>query len=257
MTTYHAELTIEEWWKLPAFIAAHQAELTEGYCRLSEAIKNDLQCDMNVFRKSRIKIVHLNPKALQKQVNAMFNSMEKEWMNITSHTGVEGFYVAVCGDVEGPELGSKMFCTEIRVLGYRRLCAFHLQNSLACVIRASRRDLKHKLSWKKIKMNYDNYEWKIVETYRIELDGWTYKWVLLSEEELAICKESNCQCEEQGNAVYKCRKITKKASNDPRARRSSVILAARVKRKLAHKWRQQQSNVLHNAAAVALPLSIC
>ncbi|KAG2058715.1 hypothetical protein BDR06DRAFT_875830, partial [Suillus hirtellus] len=58
----------------------------------------------------RIKIVHLNPKALQKQVNVMFNSMEKEWTNITSHTGVEGFYVAVHGDIKHFH-EAKIFCT--------------------------------------------------------------------------------------------------------------------------------------------------
>ncbi|KAG1758949.1 hypothetical protein EDD22DRAFT_783245, partial [Suillus occidentalis] len=202
------ELTIGEWWKLPAFIAAHQAELTEGYRQLSEATKNDLQCDMNVFCESRIKIVHSNPKALQKQVNAMFNSMEKEvhtgWMNITSRTGVEGFYVAVCGDVEHFH-EAKIFCTpqvqsfvkevlnldpkcfalkfeswatgDFGVWSYNHLsptklismCHKSIQEGLDEIVQ------KLKLSWKKIKMNYDNYKRKIVETYRIELDGWTYK----------------------------------------------------------------------------------
>ncbi|KAG2029843.1 hypothetical protein BDR03DRAFT_1017869 [Suillus americanus] len=103
------------------------------------------------------------------------------------------------------------------------MCRKSIQEGLDKIVQ------KHKLSWKKIKMNYDNYEQKIVETYGIELDGWTYKvlqnpgkigrqedlitllnalvnrqcqWVLLSEEELAACKESNRQREEQGKAVY-------------------------------------------------------
>ncbi|KAG1756912.1 uncharacterized protein EDB91DRAFT_1041445, partial [Suillus paluster] len=202
------ELTTGERWKLPTFIAAHQAELMGGYCQLSEAAKNDLRRDINVFHESRVKIVHLNPKALQKQVNAIFHSMEKEvstgWTNITSCTGVEGFYVAVCGHIEHFH-EAKIFCTpkaqsfvkevlnldpkcftlkfeswairDFGVWSYNHLSPMKLISMCHRSIQKGLNEIvqKHKLSWKKIKMNYDNYEQKIVETYRIELDGWTYK----------------------------------------------------------------------------------
>ncbi|KAG1871674.1 hypothetical protein F4604DRAFT_1582933, partial [Suillus subluteus] len=100
-------LPVGQRWKLTTFIAEYGQELTTGYCRLSVSEKEKLRGKVQNLRENHVKIVRSNPKALQKQVNAMFNNMEKEvrtssfsGCDITSRTGVEGFYIAVRGDVE-------------------------------------------------------------------------------------------------------------------------------------------------------------
>ncbi|KAG1724502.1 uncharacterized protein EDB91DRAFT_1023471, partial [Suillus paluster] len=194
--------------KLTAFIAEHGRELTAGYCRLSASEKEKLCREVNTLRENRIKIVRSNPKALQKQVDAMFNNMANEvrttsfygcWENITSRTGIEGFYIAVRGDVEHfheskifytPKARSfikeishldpkcfalkfKSWVTDTRADATHRLsptklislCHTNIQEGLDAIVR------KCNLSKKKIKMNYDNYEQKIVEMHGIALEG--------------------------------------------------------------------------------------
>ncbi|KAG2058705.1 hypothetical protein BDR06DRAFT_968235 [Suillus hirtellus] len=244
-------LTTGEWWKLPAFIAAHCAELMGEYCWLLEAAKNALRHNISVFHEGCIKIVHLNPK--------------HQRTNITSHTGVEGFYVAVHGDIEHFH-EVKIFCTpkaqsfvkevlnldpKCFALKFESWVTGDFDNCVDAMQRLSSTKLismcqksiqegldrivqKHKLSQKKIKMNYDNHEQKIVKTYRIELEGWTYKTLqnpgkIGQQEDLmtlldalvnsvAVHKESNCQCKEQGKAVYKHYKVTKKAASGPKSK---------------------------------------
>jgi hypothetical protein len=64
--------------RLPAFIKAHQAELSSEYYRLTIGQKEALRRSVMNLRQSRVKIVRANPKALQKDVNATFNIMQNE-----------------------------------------------------------------------------------------------------------------------------------------------------------------------------------
>ncbi|KAG1876358.1 hypothetical protein F4604DRAFT_1549845, partial [Suillus subluteus] len=202
-------LPVGQRWKLTTFIAEHGRELTAGYLRLSASEKEKLCCEIHTLRENRIKIVRSNPKALQKQVNAMFNSMANEvcttsfsghWENITSRTGVEGFYIAVRGDVEHfheakifytPKAQS--FIKEISHLDPKRFAL-----KFESWVTDTRADATHRLSPTKlislcrtniqeglseyvhchsnifadaINMNYDNYEQKIVERHGIALEG--------------------------------------------------------------------------------------
>ncbi|KAG2059484.1 hypothetical protein BDR06DRAFT_874385, partial [Suillus hirtellus] len=77
---------VGQWWKLTAFIAEHGEELTTAYCHLSVSEKEKLCHKVYNLCKNHVKIVHSNLKALQKQVNAMFNNMEKE-VHTTSFSG--------------------------------------------------------------------------------------------------------------------------------------------------------------------------
>ncbi|KAG2108833.1 hypothetical protein BD769DRAFT_1365791, partial [Suillus cothurnatus] len=81
--------------RLPAFIKAHQAELSSEYYRLTIGQKEALRRSVMNLRQSRVKIVRANPKALQKDVNATFNIMQNEWTAIQARTGLEGMYLAV------------------------------------------------------------------------------------------------------------------------------------------------------------------
>ncbi|KAG2089872.1 uncharacterized protein F5147DRAFT_787551 [Suillus discolor] len=197
-------LPVGQQWKLTVFIAEHGQELTTGYCCLSASEKEKLHRKVHNLRENCVKIVHSNPKALQKQVNVMFNNMEKEWENITSRTGVKGFYIAVHGDVEHFH-ESKIFYTpkaqsfikEISHLDPKcfalkfeswvtgdfdthadvthclpstkliSLCCTNIQEGLNAIMK------KYNLSKKKVKMNYDNYEQKVIEMHGIALEGWT------------------------------------------------------------------------------------
>lgn len=64
--------------KLPAFIRAHQEELSSKYYRLTKTEKEDLRKSVVNLRQSRIKVIRANPKVLQKDINATFNIMQNE-----------------------------------------------------------------------------------------------------------------------------------------------------------------------------------
>jgi hypothetical protein len=65
-------------YRLPAFISAHHTELQRTYTKLSESEKKKLRLDIDDLRTTRVNIVRSNPKALLKDVNSTFNTMEKE-----------------------------------------------------------------------------------------------------------------------------------------------------------------------------------
>ncbi|KAG0697417.1 hypothetical protein DFH29DRAFT_1003729 [Suillus ampliporus] len=182
-------LPVGQRWKLTAFIVEHGRELTARYCRLSASEKEKLHREVNTLRENRIKIVRSNPKALQKQVDAMFNNMANEWENITSRTGIEGFYIAVRGDIEHFH-ESKIFYTPkarsfIKEISHLDPKCFALKFESWVTVdqfmshqhsggtRCHREKMQPVKKKKKIKMNYDNYEQKIIEMHGIALEGWT------------------------------------------------------------------------------------
>ncbi|KAG1719408.1 hypothetical protein EDD22DRAFT_963254 [Suillus occidentalis] len=256
--------------KLPAFIKAHSSELTSTYLHLSSADKNRLRENVNTYRQSRVKVTRANPKTLQKDVNATFKTMQTEWAGIQARTGLEGMYIAVRGDVEQyhePKLfytakvGSfikdvlgmepKRFALKVEswVVGdfdsggtvNRRLsltklislCRQLIQDGLDIVLPT----LKHPPK-KKVQMNYDNYEGKIVETYGVALENFpgtvrnpgkigqredlinlydllfkgTCSWTKLANDELVARIAKNKERQAHGEQIYKARKRQEKAS---------------------------------------------
>ncbi|KIK34543.1 hypothetical protein CY34DRAFT_17646 [Suillus luteus UH-Slu-Lm8-n1] len=85
--------------KLPAFIKAHSSQLTSSYLRLMMADKNCLWENVNTLHMSCVKVTHVNPKALQKDVNTTFKTMQTE-ISIQARTGLERMYLAVWGDIK-------------------------------------------------------------------------------------------------------------------------------------------------------------
>ncbi|KAG2052110.1 hypothetical protein BDR06DRAFT_888383, partial [Suillus hirtellus] len=63
--------------KLPAFIKAHSSKLTSAYLRLTLVNKNCLWENINTYCQSCVKVTCAN-KALQKDVNATFKTMQTE-----------------------------------------------------------------------------------------------------------------------------------------------------------------------------------
>ncbi|KAG2121557.1 hypothetical protein BD769DRAFT_1333829, partial [Suillus cothurnatus] len=104
--------------------------------------------------QSRVKIVRANPKALQKDVNATFNIMQNE----VTRTGLEGMYLAIQGDVEQYH-EPKLF--------YTSKVASFIKDVLG--MEPKRFALKLESLEKRVVMNYENYERKIMETYSIAL----------------------------------------------------------------------------------------
>ncbi|KAG1751318.1 uncharacterized protein EDB91DRAFT_1243592 [Suillus paluster] len=232
--------------------------------RLSEPEKKKLRLGIDDLRAMRVNIVRSNPKALLKDVNSTFNTMEKEWTAINARTSMEGFYIAVRGDLEHYH-EAKLFLTakaksfikdvlhfEPKLLALKSeswvvgnfgaessmsttqrlplsklvsLCRQNIQDGLDNILQ------KNKLASKKIPMNYDNYEKRIVKVYAIAIDGWTYEksvcnpgkigrrehliklldalvtgtcsWVTLNDDEVSECISNNRKRQASGKQVYK------------------------------------------------------
>ncbi|KAG2044042.1 hypothetical protein BDR03DRAFT_1087427 [Suillus americanus] len=235
------------------FIAEHRAQLTSSYFRLTVAKKDRLWDNVETLRQSRIKVTRANPKALQKDVNATFNAMQTEWTAIQARTGIEGIYLVVRGDVEQyhepklfymPKVASfikdvlgmepKHFVLKLEswVVGYFdnsttisqrllltklvSLCHRNIQDGLDIILATTKPSCK-----KKVMMNYNNYEQKIVETYAVALQNYPLGDVqnpgkigrhedlmklLDSLVNTTYCKNKNQECQARGEQIYKPRK---------------------------------------------------
>jgi hypothetical protein len=101
---------------------------------------------------------------------------------------------------------------------------------------------KHKLASKKVPMNYDNYEKKIVEVYAVAIDGWTCEhgvcnpgkigrrdhlitlldalvtgkcsWIVLSDDDLSERISNNHKRQVNGEQIYKPRKAMRRRKTD-------------------------------------------
>ncbi|KAG1888654.1 hypothetical protein F4604DRAFT_1529405, partial [Suillus subluteus] len=194
--------------KLPAFIKANRTQLVSSYLRLTLADKNRLRENVNELCMSHVKVTCANPKALQKDVNATFKTMQtevlvsnnthichllvvKQWTSIQARTGLEGMYIAVQGDVEQYHEPKLFYTAKVRsfikdVLGMEpKRFALKVESWVVGNFGKQRTYNKHDLlnfhvdniilptlshpPKKKVKMNYSNYEGKIVETYGIAL----------------------------------------------------------------------------------------
>ncbi|KIK33234.1 hypothetical protein CY34DRAFT_18499 [Suillus luteus UH-Slu-Lm8-n1] len=256
--------------KLPVFIAEHRAQLTSSYFRLTVADKNRLRDSVETLRQSRIKVARANPKALQKDVNATFNAMQTEWTAIQARTGIEGIYLVVRGDVEQyhepklfytPKIASfikdvlgmepKRFALKLEswVVGdFDNTASISQRLSLTKLVSLCRRNIQDGLDIilamakpsrkKKVMMNYDNYERKIVETHAVALQNYplgdvqnpgkigrredlmklldslvnaTCSWVKLTKDEVAERMNKNHERQARGEQIYKPRKQRTKA----------------------------------------------
>ncbi|KAG1732304.1 hypothetical protein EDB19DRAFT_1609349, partial [Suillus lakei] len=142
-------------YRLPAFISAHHTELQRTYRKLSESEKKKLRLDIDDLRTTWVNIVQSNPKALLKDVNSTFNTMEKElyWRSRSHWAYITGTESAMSTSRRLPL--SKLIS----------LCRQNIQDGLDNILQ------KNKLASKKIPMNYDNYEKRIVEIYAVAIDG--------------------------------------------------------------------------------------
>ncbi|KAG2033290.1 hypothetical protein BDR03DRAFT_844459, partial [Suillus americanus] len=151
-------------WKLPEFIESHKETLRNNYARLSCTQKNNYEVEIIKMHANKQCMVHDNPRAVQRDMQATFAAMDQEvlsyflrrsfsdrhiiqWTAICSRLGVEGFYVA--------KKSLNQLVSECRTLIQDELDFILHENKLA----------NH------TKMNYTNYERAIVEHYGVELKG--------------------------------------------------------------------------------------
>ncbi|KAG1870326.1 hypothetical protein F4604DRAFT_1583728, partial [Suillus subluteus] len=213
------------------FIKAHSTQLVSSYLHLTVADKNRLRESVNTLRMSRVKVTCTNPKALQKDVNVTFKTMQTEHFALKVESWVVGdfgkqkaynkndllnFHVDSAGTAS-----QRLSLTKLV-----SLCRQHIQDGLG--------RLSHR-QWpkKKVKMNYDNYKGKIVETYSVALVNFagtiqnpgklghcenlinlynllfkgTYSWTKLTSDKLVECIAKNKECQAHGEKIYKAQFI--------------------------------------------------
>ncbi|KAG0695960.1 hypothetical protein DFH29DRAFT_1004997 [Suillus ampliporus] len=241
--------------KLPAFIKAHHAELLSKYYCLMRTEKEDLRKSVVNLRQSCVKVVHANPKVLQKNINATFNIMQNEvlkaciWLcevmpnNIMSRSSsthqkwcrLSRMFSAWNQNAlhlkSSPGLSVICAGTVSQRLPLTKLvslCCQNIQDGLDIIVATLNPAPK-----KRVVMNYKNYEWKIVETYGIALDGFplgtmqnpgkighhenlvqlldslinnSCAWLKFPDSECTECTKNNCECQANGEQVYKAQK---------------------------------------------------
>ncbi|KAI0706518.1 hypothetical protein C8Q76DRAFT_800938 [Earliella scabrosa] len=258
-------------WKLKDFVNSNVDKLKADYARLSVLDKKHLREGLATAREAQATATRTNPKALGKYVDATFTEMDKDWTAITHRTGLQAMYFAVRSGIDQihePKVfltaGADSFIREVlgqepRALALRfeawavskltdqvlvkgapklrqaiSLCRSLIQEGLDRIL-APPGQTKPK---KPVKMNYDNYEAKIVEALHVALKGYpcllvanpgtigrdnVYKlldalqgslptcyWVRLSAEEVEARKKLNAERVKNGEAVYKARKQSNK-----------------------------------------------
>ncbi|KAJ2982279.1 hypothetical protein NUW54_g10771 [Trametes sanguinea] len=277
----NADLPAGSRWKLKDFVKLHSMTLCKEYANLSLGKHTTLREGLSGVRLTRTRIICASPKAIQQDADATFQAMENEWVAICSRTAMQGFYVTVRGSydhMQEPKIfvtaAAENFIREVLGLEPRALllkfeawvinkmnntqpvvkprvktpqaislCRSIIQKGLEEILKKNAYSLK-----KKVQMNYDNYEGRIVEVFGVALIGWpcncdvanpgsigkenVYKllnaldnpdakercyWVKLSNAELEARKVRNKECAAKGEKVYKARKKPTKKTSAPKS----------------------------------------
>ncbi|KAH7904481.1 hypothetical protein BJ138DRAFT_1019106, partial [Hygrophoropsis aurantiaca] len=228
------DLAPGERYRLPGFIKANKKLLSAEYTKLTPQQKNSLEVQIMKARMEKTRIVRANPKAINRDMSASFAVMDQEWTSLCSRLGMEGFYIAVRGSIEDysepkiffSEKAENALISETRTL---------IQDELDYILRENKVSNGNK-------MNYRNYEAKIVEKFGVALKGWPREflpvrnpsriggreqlqklyddlvnekccWVKLSTDELEHRKKDNKMRHARGEQIYQPRKSSTKKSH--------------------------------------------
>ncbi|THG93253.1 hypothetical protein EW026_g7939 [Hermanssonia centrifuga] len=262
--------------QLHEYLRDHAEELRDEYDKLTSAEKRAYREELLALREERSTMkARDNPKAVQIEVRSTFGNLKQD--------GVRVFFIAVRGSIEDhhePQAiytgGAGKFVrdilkmepgiltlkfesnvvssagTESQVPGapakFNKTQAVsnvrgHIQEKLNEILKRSDVRVIRKGKEKEIKMNYDNYEGKIVERYGVELVGFpctltnpanlgrtdlekaiaafdtgTCYWRKLSKCELEVRIKSNQGRQAAGEQVYKARKVApRKQRGNPKS----------------------------------------
>ncbi|KAG1853524.1 hypothetical protein F4604DRAFT_1548900, partial [Suillus subluteus] len=144
-------------YRLPAYISAHYAQLQQTYACLSESEKKKLQLGIDDLRTMRVNIVRSNPKALLKDVNSTFNTMEKEHFH-----EAKVFLTAKAKSFIKDVLH---FEPKHLALKFDVVLCYGLMRGADSILQ------ENNLASKKVQMNYENYEKNIIEVYGVAING--------------------------------------------------------------------------------------
>ncbi|KAG1717384.1 uncharacterized protein EDB91DRAFT_1020198, partial [Suillus paluster] len=154
-------------WKLMEFMEAHKETLKHDYSRLTATQKNSLEIQVMKRRIKKQKLIHDNPKAVQRDMLASFAAMDQE---LLLSRGLVSFYF----DLFEPTflmlllIDANVPTTRNQPRSLNKLiseCRTHIQDELDYILR------EKKIADHRVKMNYTNYERAIVERYGITLEG--------------------------------------------------------------------------------------
>ncbi|KAG1723910.1 uncharacterized protein EDB91DRAFT_1013900, partial [Suillus paluster] len=153
-------------WKLMEFIDSHKETLRVDYARLSHAQKNAFEVEIMKMHASKQRMVHDNPKAVQRDMQATFAAMDQEHLlslalvrfyTLANLIFLTIFYWPVAEDVSAISTQKKSLnklISECRTHIQDELGEHYLYRTLSCM-----------------KTNYNNYEHAIVEHHSVALDG--------------------------------------------------------------------------------------
>ncbi|KAF8592625.1 hypothetical protein K439DRAFT_1610393 [Ramaria rubella] len=100
MLTWRAEHEEGSIWNLVQYVVQHHEELEKAYAQLNEEEKEGFRKCVNETRAEKKTMVWVNPKAIQKDMNNMFEVLKQEFYSLEQRTGCKAFYIGICGDVE-------------------------------------------------------------------------------------------------------------------------------------------------------------
>ncbi|TFK61888.1 hypothetical protein BDN72DRAFT_863267 [Pluteus cervinus] len=254
------------------FLRAHSTELRVEYKSLSQQQRDNLVRNLQIVPEKCIRVIRDSPQAHSRRVTTGFKKLTVMLSAFVALTGLEMMVIAVRGqyrDINKPEIyctsrmedftedvlgmtveelalkgdgyvvsGLRLTNKPVAELSRKILvskCRTHIQKGLQTIVDSTRTASTKR----KVIMNYDNYERRIVETYSIALVGWPFdritnpgsinaqaevallacaldakkcKWVKLSPKELSARKKKNQARQVRHGDVYKARKQTAKAT---------------------------------------------
>ncbi|KAF8577840.1 hypothetical protein K439DRAFT_1621807 [Ramaria rubella] len=87
-------------WNLVQYVSQHHEELKKAYAELHKDEKEGFRKYVNGTHVEKKTMAQANPKAIQKDMDNMFEVLKQEFYSLEQHTGCKAFYIVVHGDVE-------------------------------------------------------------------------------------------------------------------------------------------------------------
>ncbi|KAG1742886.1 hypothetical protein EDB19DRAFT_1907369 [Suillus lakei] len=211
-------------WKLTEFIESHKETLRHDYARLPHTQKNAYEVEIMKIRAAKQCMVCNNPKAVLRDMQAMFAAMDQEWTAICSRLEKAKKFVQSILDLEPQCLALELEAFTVSGLAEDVPATSNQKKSLNKLVSECWTQIQDELDYilrenkisDHMQMNYTNYEHVLLNiTVQFLLNALiegTCHWTKLSEEELADRITRNQAREAAGEAIYKPRKMrTKKA----------------------------------------------
>ncbi|THH00434.1 hypothetical protein EW026_g2105 [Hermanssonia centrifuga] len=203
--------------KLPEFISENAGELKEEYERLTPDEKEEYRERLAILREDRTTTVRANPKAVQAEVQATFGNLKKDHVVAqdakgSSSLSAVALKTSMCPSNVGAETHVRGAVARFNKAQAVSSARSSVQEGFNMILRHKDVRVIRKGKEKEIKMNYDNYEAKIVEKYGVALVGYPCKLVNPGnlgrtdlESVIAAFKDGTCRWEKLSASQLKAR----------------------------------------------------